>query len=129
MGLVFRGDNLVGHAPFSPLASHLPDPVHWLIDYAIKVVFVLFFLVLLYLGRDVGRYWVDFLDFLLQVIYDHRLLYSFLLDSLQLQGSDRFSDHSCFGVDCDVLFIFDFVEMISLSEIDIMRYPDVSFLK
>lgn len=128
MRLISRGNYLIWHAPLCACASHLSHPVHRLIKHTVQVVFVLFLPITLNGLWRISRNRIHLLHSLLQIIHNHWLLHSFLFDPFQLQRRDGLADDFGLGVNGNELFVMNFVEMVSLGEVDISWDVGVPFL-
>ncbi len=129
MRLIFRCNNFIGRAPFCPFTTNLSHPIHGLIDHAVKVVLVLFLAIRLDWWGNISGNWVDLLNSLFQIVYYHGFLDTFLLDSLEFQGWNGLTDDSGFSVDSDEFLVLDFVEVISLGQVNILWNKSVASLK
>lgn len=134
MWLIFWSYYLIARTCHS-LTSELATLIHWLIYHAIQVIFVLFtsFLVVLDRRRSVFSGWLYFFYNLLifwfiKIIHNHWFLNSLSFDSFHFLCWNRFSYDSLFCVNCNKIFVFNFIKMVSLTQINIFRDVCVSFL-
>ncbi len=129
MRLIFRRNNFIWSAPFCPFTTKFFYPIHGLIDHAVKVVLVLFLAIRLDWWGNISGDWVNLLNSLFQIVDYHGFLDTFLLDSLEFKWWNGLTDDSGFSVDSYEFFVLDFVEVISLGQVDILWDKSVTPLK
>lgn len=134
MWLIFWSNNLVTWTSHS-FTSKLTTSIHWFINHAIKIVFILFVVLLVIFNwwRSVSGSWLNlFNNFLIfrfiKIIDNHRFFYSLSLQFLHLLSRYWFPNYSLLCVNCHKIFVFDFIKMICLTQIHIFRNISVTLL-